>query len=266
MIAAFVRLPAALFGDRLSPQRPEIADLRRAIRVAEQLRLAVPEAGGAGPLGMDAAEADALQQALRWPHPAAPEPLTKWWVHSQEWWWLGQACRQLAPIVARSWATKRQNALKAVDFDTTIESITAANELWFLRAEEFLALQILFLVRDLLGRLVNVCFFTITGVLLMVGAQHSFPFQPRQELLGTAWLYVISAVAIVLWIFLQMERDPVLSAFASSQAGKLRWDTTLWSKVVVYGVVPIATIFAAQFPEIGSTIMSWLAPVQGVLR
>jgi hypothetical protein len=267
MIAAFDRLPAKLFGDRLSPQRPQIGDLRRAIRVGEQLRLAMSETGGGRRLGMTDAESYALQDALQWPpDPAVHKPDTRWWAHSTEWWWLGQACQRLAPVVARSWALKRQNALKTVDFDCQIDTITEPVQLWFLRAEEFLALQIQFLVRELLGRLVNVCFFTIMGVLLMVGAQHSFPFEPRQELLGTAWLYVLSAVAVVLRIFVQMERDPVLSAFASNQAGQLRWDTTLWSKLLVYGAIPIATIFAAQFPEIGSTILGWLAPVQGVLR
>jgi hypothetical protein len=266
MIAAFDRLPPNLFGDRLSPQRPQIGDLRRAIRVGEQLRLAISRVGGPGSLGMSMAEHHDVEAALCWPNPAAPVPSTRWWVDSKEWWWLGQACSQLAPIVFRSWGTERQSALKNVDFDCKVEAITEPAQLWFLRAEEFLALQIMFLVRELLGRLVNICFFTIMGVLLMVGAQHSFPFQPRQELLGTVWLYVISAVAVVLWIFMQMERDPVLSAFSSNQAGKLRWDATLWSKVLVYGAIPIATIFAAQFPEIGTSIMSWLAPVQGVLR
>jgi hypothetical protein len=271
MITAFDRLPANMIGDRLSPQRPQVADLRRAVRVGEQLRLAID---GAVLLGLNAAEYRSLDAALTWRDPEpftspaseAEKRKTQWWAGSPEWAWLGRACQELAPIVARSWTTKRQNVLATVDFDGTIEGITHPVQRWFLRAEEFLAMQILFLVRELLGRLVNVCFFTIVGVLMMVGAQHAFPFQPRQELLGTAWLYVLSAVALVLWIFAQMERDPVISAFASNQAGKLQWDATLWSKVLVYGVIPIAAIFAAQFPEIGTRLMMWLAPVQGVLR
>jgi hypothetical protein len=62
-----------------------------------------------------------------------------------------------------------------------------------------------------------------------------------------------------------MEHDPVLSAVASTEAGKIRCDTVMWTKVLLFGVIPIATIFAAQFPQIGNTLLGWLTPVQRAL-
>jgi hypothetical protein len=62
-----------------------------------------------------------------------------------------------------------------------------------------------------------------------------------------------------------MEHDDVLSAFASTNSGKMTWDGALWSKIFIYGVIPIATVFAAQFPGIGSTLLDWLTPVQKAL-
>jgi len=32
--------------------------------------------------------------------------------------------------------------------------------------------------------------------------------------------------------------------------------------VVVYAVIPLLTLFAAQFPSLGGTLMSWLRPFQ----
>ena len=65
--------------------------------------------------------------------------------------------------------------------------------------------------------------------------------------------------------FVQIERDPVIRALASTDSGKINWDWTVWTKVLLYGVLPIATIFAAQFPQLGGTVLDFLRPVQSVI-
>jgi hypothetical protein len=213
-----------------------------------------------------------LIQALQKGFPSSGPPQTSasgLWAESAEWASLCGVVRMVAAAVADAWDTRaRANVLSTIDFDADVKDVKEFKDdmqRWLMRAEEFLAMHVLLVVRELLGRLANVFFYVIVGVMLMVAVQQSFPFQPRQELLGVAWVFVLSAVVLVFTIVLQMEHDPVLSAFASTQSGRVRWDAALWSKVVIYGLIPIATVFAAQFPGIGTTLLDWLTPVQKAL-
>jgi hypothetical protein len=268
MIGAFRRLSPAFFHDRLSPREPDDADLRRMSQTAEQLGLALEEASRKdGETGYGE-----LAQVLRKGFPCvAATPLggREGWAYSQDWMNLSRVVPLVAGVVADSWNSRlRATALSTIDFDAEVadtKQFTREMQRWLLRAEEFLAMHVLLVVRELLSRLANVFFYVIVAVMLMVAVTQSFPFQPRQELLGMAWIYVLSAVALVLTIVVQMEHDEVLSAFASTRSGALNWDAALWTKVFMYGVIPLATVFAAQFPAIGTTLLDWLTPVQKAL-
>jgi hypothetical protein len=189
------------------------------------------------------------------------------WADTDAW---GSLCRVVPGVarkVAESWRTEARAtnlAMFDVDTDADAKSVGPAQR-WLMRAEEFLAMHVLLVVRELLSRLANVFFYVILAVMLIVALQQSFPFEPRQALLAMAWVYVVSAVVLVLTIVVQMEHDAVLSAFSSTKSGALNWDTALWSRVFIYGIIPLASVFAAQFPGIGTTILDWLTPVQKAL-
>jgi hypothetical protein len=185
------------------------------------------------------------------------------WADTHAWTTIGAAIAAAARAISAFWrGGVRASVLANSDFDKEVGSITDDVQRWYLRAEEFVAMQFVLVIREMLARLATVFFYIIVAVLLLVAAQQSFPFEPHQQLLGTAWIYVVFAVALVFGVFVQMERDPLLSAIASTPAGKVRWDATMWSKVFLYGVIPLTTIFAAQFPQIGATLLAWLTPVQ----
>jgi len=59
-----------------------------------------------------------------------------------------------------------------------------------------------------------------------------------------------------------MGRDPVLRRLSNVDPRGWSWDRALITKVVVYAVIPLLTLFAAQFPSLGGTLMSWLRPFQ----
>jgi hypothetical protein len=66
-------------------------------------------------------------------------------------------------------------------------------------------------------------------------------------------------------VFVRMERDEVLSNIRSSTPGQITWDRDFMVKLVVYGLIPVAGLFAAEFPDIGGTVLSWIQPFQKAL-
>jgi hypothetical protein len=279
LLHAFGRLSPSLLRDRLSPRAPTPADLYRSARFGQQLghKLAQMIGGHRGPVARrtmedafvtQSTELRQLANALEACRPPLAEDMRshRLWTATHSWRTIRAAAHGTAEAVERFWTVQvRASLLSETEFDNDVAHIDDDVQRWFLRAEEFVAMQGVLVVRELLARLANVFFYVIVGVLLMVAAQGSFPFQPKQHLLATAWAYVVIAVVLIFTVFVQMERDPLISAMASTDAGKVRWDATVWSKVILYGVIPLATIFAAQFPHIGGTILDWLSPVQRAL-
>jgi hypothetical protein len=258
MIGAFTRLPSDFFHDRLSPSQPDDADVRRMSHAAAQLGLALEEMEHA----RDGRLATSLREVASGNSADSSGPL---WTCNPQWTKISALVPPLVCKVGRRWrARARSTALETVDFNSETKDDDNVQR-WYLRAEEFLAMYVLLIVRELLYRLSNVFFYIIVAVMVMVAIQQSFPFQPPQELLEITWFYVLGAVVLILTIFAQMEHDAVLSAFASTRAGALNWDVALWSKVFIYGVIPIATAVAAQFPSFGTTLLEWLTPVQKAL-
>jgi hypothetical protein len=62
-----------------------------------------------------------------------------------------------------------------------------------------------------------------------------------------------------------LERNHVLSRMSGTTPGAVDWSTTLVWRVLVYAGVPLLSLLALEFPEIGGTILKWIEPVQRVL-
>src|SRR5262249_42785804 len=130
------------------------------------------------------------------------------WAESCEWNRLSEVVQDLATQIAGSWLTEeRPTTLTTIDINADVKDAEHSGsdmQRWRMRAEEFLAMYVLLIVRDLLSRLANGFFYIMIAVILMVAVQQSFPFEPRQELLAMVWIYVVSAIILVLTIVVQM--------------------------------------------------------------
>jgi hypothetical protein len=133
------------------------------------------------------------------------------------------------------------------------------------RQEEFVMLPIVYMIRAALARMWDNVLFVIGALLLLLGIHASYPFQLNRRLAGFLWTDVAVGVAAVLFVFVRMERDEVLSNIRSSTPGQIKWDRDFVVKLVVYGLIPIAGLFAAEFPEIGGAVLSWIQPFQKAL-
>lgn len=106
---------------------------------------------------------------------------------------------------------------------------------------------------------------SIAGVyVLLLLALSVYPFQPQLGI--RAWLMVLLGiiVAVVGMIYAQMHRDSVLSYITDTKPGELGSD--FWVRIVSFVALPLLSLLASQFPEIGGTISSWLEPAMHALK
>ena len=102
-------------------------------------------------------------------------------------------------------------------------------------------------LRNLLG-------FLATASTLVFIALNVYPFQPMGTLTNFAtFLFALGAIVVVT-VFYQMEKDPLLSRLANTTAGKLESGFTL--RLLQFGTLPTVTFLATHFPPIGQALVS----------
>jgi hypothetical protein len=67
-----------------------------------------------------------------------------------------------------------------------------------------------------------------------------------------------------MWVFIQMNRDPVLSSLNGTKPGQLSWDRDFIFRILIYGIVPILTLLGAQFPQSVGQIVSHFIPNEAI--
>jgi hypothetical protein len=84
-------------------------------------------------------------------------------------------------------------------------------------------------------------------------------------LMDTAALFLLVLLGSgVVLVFMQMDRDQLLSRLAKTKPGHL--DSGFFMRVVSYGALPLLTVVASQFPVVGHFLFSWVQPALEALR
>jgi hypothetical protein len=141
-------------------------------------------------------------------------------------------------------------------------SDTATRHAWFAQCEQLVALQMAFVLRDIVARTIT-CLFAAMMCLTLLTVSHLFySFNGRASLLTIDLLAVAGTALTVVWILVDMERDHVLSTLRSTTPGRvdINWDFT--RRIALYGVLPLLVVIASVFPEIGGTLFGWLEPLR----
>ena len=138
--------------------------------------------------------------------------------------------------------------------------------LWLRLAEDFIAIQVASYIARLFPHLRNTMLFVTLSILLVLGAIFTYPFQPQRYLLVLVWLLIMVTGPLTVFILLQINRDEILSRIAKSEPGKVTWDRHFISQVVVYGVLPLFSFIASQFPEVRGVAFSWLESLLKTLK
>jgi hypothetical protein len=247
----FKRLPAGMFSSRISTRAPQLKDLEPLVATcalsvgAPAASMSVPVTSSA-PAGGRSMSADQIwtrfrKELGRNPHVA--------WTDSDTWkagGGLYDQSRAAVLLLRRAW-----------QIGTPPADIAGQ--------EELVAMAIGLSLREILARLTNAVLFSTVALFLLLASHTLFPFGSRQALLATSWVYIVSTIVVSFTIFSEIDRNEVISAITQTKAGQLNWDSTMLSRIVVYGVVPIASLIAAQFPQFSGVLSQWIVPMQRML-
>jgi hypothetical protein len=127
----------------------------------------------------------------------------------------------------------------------------------------FVAARVVDFLRQVFPQLLNLAVFSMVGALAMTLAVSGYPFPNRDTLLWFSWLILLSAAGTILIVFIQMNRDRVLSMLTGTTPGRLNWNSSFVLQLLLFGVIPILTLLGAQFPHTLSGMVSWVGGVFG---
>jgi hypothetical protein len=147
--------------------------------------------------------------------------------------------------------------------NSTLNSTTTVERRVYKSARLFLASRVVDLLREVFPHFRNLMTLVTTAILLALLAMSSYPFAQRDTLLTIAWLFVASAVGTMGYVFISMNRDRVLSLCSGTTPGRITWNSTLVTQIVVYGVLPILGLLDVQFPGQVGSILSWFSKLGG---
>jgi hypothetical protein len=131
--------------------------------------------------------------------------------------------------------------------------------------EEFVALETLLSIRDVLGRMVNSVVFVALANLLVIVSHTMYVVQPAKLLFTISALNICGAAVVVLPVLTQTERNEVLSGITGTTPGQLAWDWTFVYRIVVYGILPGVVLLASQFPGVWGSVLDWVTSFRQAL-
>lgn len=94
-----------------------------------------------------------------------------------------------------------------------------------------------------------------------VGAIACYPLYPHKELLVLCWALVAAMAGVSIWIFVEMNRNEVLSTISGTEPNKVSWNVDFVEKLAVFGGLPVLSLLAAQFPEVARALLAVVEPV-----
>ena len=103
--------------------------------------------------------------------------------------------------------------------------------------------------------------FLLVCLLVVVVLLSSYPFQPQSALRVIHTIILVVAVATLVLVIVQMNRQRVLSAIANTTPGEVSWDTRFVSTLVTYGALPLLTLISTEFPTVRDFLFSWVEPL-----
>jgi hypothetical protein len=136
---------------------------------------------------------------------------------------------------------------------------------WQREAETFLALHVACVLRHALVRLLSGLSLALVGLGLILAAHLFYVFQGRAFWLIVDWVNLGVGTALAVLLLMRLEKDAVLSRLWSTTPGRIDWSGALVKRMVFYGALPVVTLFATFFPEVGQSILAWIEPVKKVL-
>ena len=127
-------------------------------------------------------------------------------------------------------------------------------------SEIYLVTRLVHFLSCVFPQLQSLVYCSAAGLVLMLIAVSCYPLQPRGPLLLFNWVVILMFVGIATSVFVQMNRNVVLSHLNGTEPGRINWDSEFIFRLFFYGVVPILALLGAQFPESVGEIIKRILP------
>jgi hypothetical protein len=125
-------------------------------------------------------------------------------------------------------------------------------------AEQLVCFVYLGFIQNILGRMRSL----VMGILWMFVAatvsMASYPFDPRPVISAAMVVLFLALGTIIVFVYAQMHRDPILSLVTNTKPGELGAD--FWLKLAGFGAGPVLGLVATLFPEVTDFLFSWIQP------
>jgi hypothetical protein len=131
-------------------------------------------------------------------------------------------------------------------------------------AEEFVCLNYLAFIQNILGRLRTLVMSILVLFLASTLCLSSYPFDPRQILSAVLIAMLLALGIVIVKVYAEMHRDATLSHVTNTRPGEL--GAEFWIKLFAFGFAPILGLLTRIFPGIGDFIFSWIQPNISSLR
>lgn len=131
-------------------------------------------------------------------------------------------------------------------------------------AEDFVCLFYFNFISSVFTRM-RALVLTIAGLYVFILLSFSsYPFEPSSTF-HTAMIFLLVFIAVAVGIvYGQAHKDATISRITDTEVGKL--GVEFWFRLAAFVAVPLLTLLAARFPEIGGFLFSWLEPASQAFR
>jgi hypothetical protein len=125
-------------------------------------------------------------------------------------------------------------------------------------AEEFVCLNYLAFVQNVLGRLRTMAITIVVLLLATTVATSTYPFDPRQALSVVLIVLFVITGGVIVKVYAEMHRDATLSHVTNTMPGEL--GTEFWFKIIGFGFAPLIGLLTRVFPGMSDFLFSWVQP------
>jgi len=77
---------------------------------------------------------------------------------------------------------------------------------------------------------------------------------------------VASVVVVTLWIFLELDRNTLISHIVASRPGHVTLNGALALRVFAWAVIPLLGLAATQYPDVANTLYQAIEPFVRAFR
>jgi hypothetical protein len=131
-------------------------------------------------------------------------------------------------------------------------------------AEDFVCLFYYNFISSVFLRLRSILMSVAGMFVLLVLSFSSYPFEPKSSYHTLMTCVLILIVVLVAIVMRQMHRDPTLSRITNTAPGEVGW--TFWFRMASFVALPLFTLLASRFPEIGGLLFFWAQPALNTFK